>query len=292
MLVILKLFVRLGLWIFAPQVHIRNKRILAKRGPLLVVANHPDSFLDAVIIGAYYPRKMHFLARGDVFRKPIYGFLLRSIGMIPIHRAREGREHLHLNQGTFDEAVQVLKKGGAVLIFIEGICLLTHEIQTFKKGATRILEAAHTRGIQPMIQVIGIAYNDFRAFGKLVEIHVEEFEQEQAFGQAKQRLDFNAAVSQQMQGLIHIPTKRVRIQRSLFYYLNLPFYRFIQSRVDAKTKGTVFYDSVLFAALLFTYPLYLLAWGITLTWIGIPIWYVAFFLLMLPLGIKIQQKMS
>ena len=292
MLVILKLFVRLGLWIFSPEVHIRNKRILQKSGPLLVVANHPDSFLDAVIIGAYYPRKMHFLARGDVFRKPLFGFLLRSIGMIPIHRAREGREHLHLNQGTFDEAVQVLKKGGGVLIFIEGICLLTHEIQPFKKGATRILEAAHQQGIQPMIHVIGIAYNDFRAFGKVVELHVEEFEQEQALGQAKQRLDFNAAVGQQMRGLVHVPHKQVKIKRSLFYYLNLPFYRLIQSSVDSKTKGTVFYDSVLFAALLFTYPLYLLLWGLGLVSVGVPIWYVAFFILMLPLGVKIQQKIT
>ena len=92
----------------------------------MVVVNHPNSFLDAIIIGAYYPRKMHFLARGDVFRKPLFGFLLRSIGMIPIYRAREGREHLHLNAGTFDASVDVLAKGGGILIFIEGICLLTH----------------------------------------------------------------------------------------------------------------------------------------------------------------------
>ncbi len=289
MLVILKLFVRLGLWIFCPKVHIRNKSLLAKKGALLVVANHPDSFLDAIILGAYYPRKMHFLARGDVFRNPIFGFLLRSMGIIPIHRAREGREHLHLNANTFETSVDILQKGGGILIFIEGICLLTHELQPFKKGATRILEAAQQRGIYPMIHVVGIAYNDFKAFGKVVEIHVEEFENTPALEHAKHRLDFNASVFEQMGHLIHMPTKQICIKKSLFYYLNFPLYRLIQSYVDKKTKGTVFYDSVLFATLLFSYPVYLFVLGTGLWLAGLPIWSVGFFILMLPLGLRIQM---
>jgi hypothetical protein len=210
--------------------------------------------------------------------------------MIPIHRAREGREHLHLNTSTFDASVDILAKGGGILIFIEGICLLTHELQPYKKGATRILEAAQQRGIQPMVHVIGIAYNDFKAFGKVVEIHVEELQKTPELGHAKDRLDFNAAVFAQMKQQIHVPTKRIHIKRSLFYYLNLPYYRMVQKIVDRKTNGTVFYDSVIFAVLLFTYPIYLLLLG-TMLWIaGLPIWYVLFFIIMLPLGIKIQMQ--
>jgi 1-acyl-sn-glycerol-3-phosphate acyltransferase len=262
---ILKLLVRLALWIFCPRVRIQGAELMAARGPFLIVANHPDSFLDAIILGAYYPRKLHFLARGDVFRKPLFGFLLRSIGMIPIHRAREGREHLNLNEGTFQESVEVLRRGDGLLIFIEGICLLTHEIQPFKKGATRILEAAHAEGIQPKIHVVGLGYSDFRAFGKVVQISIESFSEEPIFDHARHRLDFNEAVRVQMARLVKIPEEGVSLRKGLFYYLNLPYFRLISNFVWSRTAGTVFYDSVLFGVLLFTYPVYLLGFSAVLS---------------------------
>lgn len=250
---------RLALWIFCPRVRIEGAELMAARGPLLIVANHPDSFLDAVILGAYYPRKLHFLARGDVFQKPLYGFLLRSIGMIPIHRAREGREHLHLNEGTFQESVEVLRRGDGLLIFIEGICLLTHEIQPFKKGATRILESAQAAGIQPMVHVVGLGYSDFRTFGKVIHVAIELYSEQAVFDHARHRLDFNAAVREQMVRLVREPDEVVVLRKGLFYYLNLPFFRLVSDYVWSRTAGTVFYDSVLFGVLLFTYPIYLVA---------------------------------
>lgn len=250
---------RRALWIFCPRVRIEGTELMAARGPLLIVANHPDSFLDAIILGAYYPRKLHFLARGDVFRKPLFGFLLRSIGMIPIHRAREGREHLHLNEDTFQESVEVLRRGDGLLIFIEGICLLTHEIQPFKKGAARILESAQAAGIQPMVHVVGLGYSDFRTFGKVICVAIESFSEQAVFDQARHRLDFNAAVREQMVRLVRVPDEVVVLRKGLFYYLNLPFFRLVSDYVWSRTAGTVFYDSVLFGVLLVTYPIYLVA---------------------------------
>lgn len=257
-LIFLKQFVRLGLSVFCPEIHIRNQSALAEKGPILLVANHPDSFLDAIILGAYYQRKMHFLARGDVFEKPLFGYLLRKIGMIPIHRIREGKEHLHRNSSTFQESVEILKKGGAVLIFIEGICLNHHEIQPFKKGATRILESAHQQGIFPIIHVASLGYNSFRAFGKVVDIQIERLEYTNPIKEPKDRLDFNAQVDEIMRKNLVVPTKILPIQKNVLYYLIKPYFQIVQKFVDKKTHGTVFYDSVLFAVLLFTFPIYLL----------------------------------
>jgi 1-acyl-sn-glycerol-3-phosphate acyltransferase len=287
LIAILKLVARLALWIFCPRVRIEGAELMAARGPLLIVANHPDSFLDAVILGAYYPRKLHFLARGDVFRKPLFGFLLRSIGMIPIHRAREGREHLHLNEGTFQESVEVLRRGDGLLIFIEGICLLTHEIQPFKKGATRILESAQAAGIQPMVHVVGLGYSNFRAFGKVINVAIESFSEEAVFDHARHRLDFNAAVREQMVRLVRVPDEVVVLRKGLFYYLNLPFFRLVSDYVWSRTAGTVFYDSVLFGVLLVTYPIYLVTLSALFHGLfGIP---MVVTILALPIGFRLTS---
>ena len=279
----LKFWVRLALRIFCPRVNIANQQYLNSKGPLLLVANHPNSFLDAVIIGAFYQRKIHFLARGDVFQNPIFGYLLRSIGMIPVFRAREGKEHLHRNSHTFQESVDLMKDGGAVLIFIEGICLNTHEIQPFKKGASRILETLHAIDVFPKVHVIGMAYNSFRGIGKSVNIDITEIGSIKPIIESSDRLIFNARAMEEMSKNIHLPLEKSLVSHGLAYYLHLPYYRLVEYCVDLKFKQTVFFDSVLFAALLFTYPIYLALWISLLGTMGIPMFIASILVFLMPI---------
>ncbi len=288
MVYFLKFWVKLALRIFCPQVNIANPHYLNSKGPLLIVANHPNSFLDAVIIGAFYQRKIHFLARGDVFQNPILGYLLRSIGMIPVFRAREGKEHLHKNSHTFQESVDLMKDGGAVLIFIEGICLNTHEIQPFKKGASRILETLHAIDVFPKVHVIGMAYNSFRGIGKSVNIDITEIGSIKPIIESSDRLIFNARAMEEMSKNIHLPLEKSLVSHGFSYYFHLPYYRMIEYCVDLKFKQTVFFDSVLFAALLFTYPIYLALWISLLSTMGIPMFIASILIFLMPiLGAKI-----
>ena len=57
---------------------------------------------------------------------------------------------------------------------------------------------------------------------------------------------------------IEIPTQPTIIHKNFWYFLHKPYFNFIQKFVDKKTKGTVFFDSVLFSVLLFSYPFFLL----------------------------------
>jgi 1-acyl-sn-glycerol-3-phosphate acyltransferase len=267
---ILKLFIRAALWLFCAEINTKNKYLLNTKGPLLIIANHPNSFLDAIIIGTRYNRTIHFLARGDVFTKKLHRFLLSLLNMIPVYRLREGKEFLHLNEYAFVESARLLKNNAAVLIFIEGTCLNTNALQPFKKGTARILQACHTENLFPQIHLAGIAYNNFKGIGKRVNLCIETFSQTTAILSPKDMVNFNNAVFEKLSALIlptaHTPT----IKKNALYYLNLPFYNLVYRFVDKKTKGTVFFDSVLFSVLFFLYPIYLLFIIVLLQFISIP----------------------
>lgn len=257
MIFVLQFFIRIALSIFCKEIRIKNKSITKEKGPLLLLANHPDSFLDAIMLGAIYDRKINYLARGDVFRNPIFGYLLRSIGMIPIFRAREGKEHLYKNSSTFDESVQIIQNGGAVLIFIEGLCLNTNTLLPYKKGASRIVEQLQKRGIPFGIQVATLAYNDFHSARKTVHVAFQKLEEIPAIHESKDRLVFNQVVQQLMQAEV-IENVQVNSRRKvLWQWIFYPYYWLIKRVAEQKTNGTVFYDSVLFAMLFFTFPLFL-----------------------------------
>ena len=270
MIYILKLFIRAALWLFCAEINTKNKYLLNTKGPLLIIANHPNSFLDAIIIASRYHRRIHFLARGDVFTKKHHRFLLKLLNMIPVYRLREGKEFLHLNEYAFIESVKLLKNKEAVLIFIEGTCLNKNELQPFKKGTARIVQGCHAENLFPSIHLAGIAYNNFRGIGKRVNLCLDTFTQDKPIITPKDRVDFNNHVFSKLTTLI-LPTAHTpRIKKTALYYLNLPFYNIIYTFVDKKTKGTVFFDSVLFGVLFFLYPLYLLLIISLLLFINIP----------------------
>ena len=265
----MKSWVRLTLFWFIPKLIVRNPERQSSTGPTLLVANHPDSFLDALLIAVAYKRPLHFLARGDAFNRPWHRALLRLLNMYPVYRIREGRQHVHLNRTTFQFSNEVLQRGGTLLIFIEGVCLNTHELQPFKKGAARIaLEARHFAGFQ--IIPVGVAYSDFCSIGKAATVCFGKIihPAKPFFHHHEQAniLSFNEMIFPQLKELIQPPEEKIIANPSrklhaavtIARLLNYPLYYPLSRKIASLTKGTVFYDSILFAALLFTYPLYCL----------------------------------
>lgn len=288
---LLKILIRCGLFIFCKKIQIQNKQHLGQKGPLLIIANHPNSFLDAIIIGSYYKRRVHFLARGDAFTKKHHRFLLGLLNMIPVYRLREGKEFLHLNEYAFIASKNLLSQGEAVLIFIEGICLNTNQLQPFKKGTARILQAAQELRVQPTIHIAGIAYNNFFGMGKRVNIKINPFVFDTIITSGKDRVIFNEEVFKVLNNNIIEPTREKTKKTNRFLFLlgritraiQTPYYIPIKNLVFKKTKGTVFYDSVLFAILLLTYPIFLFLIGFLLSLFSLSLPIILVILVGLPL---------
>ena len=64
---------------------VEGREHVPSRGPLLVVANH-QSNIDPPLLAASLPRRIYFLAKGELFTNPLTSFLLRAYGAFPLRR--------------------------------------------------------------------------------------------------------------------------------------------------------------------------------------------------------------
>lgn len=290
---LLKPFIRFALAIFCPGLRVHHRTKVNIKGPVLITANHPNSFLDAIIIASIFDRPIHFLARGDAFHKPWHNALLRTLHMFPVYRLREGKQYLGLNANAFENSRKVLSKNGIVLIFIEGICVNKHELQPFKKGAARIASSCWKEGIPLQVLPLGMGYSSFDKMGKSVLVQAGELMAEKQLmyleEESKNYVLFNQILFQKIQALISIPEftpktpALIKIFGAIGSWIHQPLYRFLSAYVRMQTKNTVFYDSVLFGVLFFCYPIYLLVLGLLLSMLQLPFFILLMILLAHPI---------
>jgi 1-acyl-sn-glycerol-3-phosphate acyltransferase len=142
MYLLVKVLTHFTIWLTCKRFSIFNKAVTATETPLVLGCHHPNSFLDAILIGAQMKKRVHFLTRSDVFQNKFAAMVMRSVNMIPIYRIRDGKDNLSKNDVTFELCREIIKKGEHVLIFVEGFCLHQTTLQTPLKK--RSAPFAHT----------------------------------------------------------------------------------------------------------------------------------------------------
>ena len=123
----------------------------ASGSTLLLACNHPNSFLDALLVGTHLPMPMHFLARGEGFRHPLAAWVLRKLYMHPVYRIRGGRSDLQQAEASFSGAQRDLERGLSVLVFAEGVSVQTTSLRPLGKGTARIAHRAWNAGLNMQV---------------------------------------------------------------------------------------------------------------------------------------------
>lgn len=135
---ILRPVARIVIGIFFRKIHIAHRERIPAEGPILIASNHPNSFAEPCITACYQRRELHFLVRGDVFKKPALAWLLKYTNQIPIYRFKDGYSDLRRNDDTFERCYEHLRSGRAIMIFSEGGSVFEKRLRPLKKGTARM----------------------------------------------------------------------------------------------------------------------------------------------------------
>lgn len=92
-------------------------------GPVVLCANHV-SWWDPVLVAFALRRPVHFMAKKELFRYPILGYLFRKVYAFPVNRGKP-------DLGAIKAGITILREGEILGIFPEG---------TRQKGTGRLGE--------------------------------------------------------------------------------------------------------------------------------------------------------
>ena len=156
----LKLLYKAGLWFFFRRLEVRNAHLIPAEGPLLVVSNHPNTFMDPIVIAAQLQQPVYFIAKSTVFGSRFQNWMLRQMHLIPIHRKEDNPDTTISNDEAFAASFSALHQQKTILIFPEGNSFNQRRLRKLKTGTARIaLGAAAESNYSSTITILPIGLN-------------------------------------------------------------------------------------------------------------------------------------
>ena len=148
------------------------------KDPLILAVNHPNTFMDPLIVATIVRQRVAFIANGSIFNRftrPIFSYF----HVIPVYRKKDTADSTlspaELNKRTFQRCYDYLEAKGTIMIFPEGTSEIERRLREIKTGTARIALGAEAEnqfelGIQ--IVPIGLNYSDPTHFRSEVFINI------------------------------------------------------------------------------------------------------------------------
>ena len=129
---------RFWLWFFFKRMGVRHPERVPTRGAVLLCINHPNNFIDSVVVSTAVRRKVHYLATASLFRNKLLARFLLTMGAIPVYRREDDPAKMDKNAQAFAACFDTLADGRVVAIYPEGTTHAEARVQRIKTGAARI----------------------------------------------------------------------------------------------------------------------------------------------------------
>ena len=194
-----------AVWLLARlaiQIFYRVRRVGATLpvGPVLLVANHPNSLLDPALVQATAGRRIRFLAKSTLFQGHFLSPLIRRSGAIPVYRRIDPGTDVSRNEEMFAAVEAVLAQAAVVCLFPEGISHSTGRLEQLRSGAARIALSSSANGVRVAIVPIGLNFDRLAVFRSRVTV---------AFGQPFGCDDLVSAYQDNPQAAVRTLTMRI-----------------------------------------------------------------------------------
>lgn len=137
---------------------------IPEEGSVIWAANHTNALMDPMVLLSSTKCAKVFVARADIFKKPLAKKALTFLRVMPIFRIRDGFDAVKQNDRSIAQATDVILNGVPFIIYPEATHRPKHSLLKLSKGAFHIAESAieqSTEGHPVYILPIGIEYGDY-----------------------------------------------------------------------------------------------------------------------------------
>jgi len=173
---IIKIIVRISLSVFFKKIIVTGNEHIPDRGPVIIVANHPNTLMDPLIIASITKQRVGFVANAGIFTNRILISIFRFFHVIPIYRKKDVADgEKPDNREAFVKCHEYLEQGNTLLIFPEGSSYYELKLRDIKTGTDRIaLSFEKLKNFDRHLKILPVAldYSDSIQFRSMVSVTI------------------------------------------------------------------------------------------------------------------------